>query len=190
VTQLDLGFPDAGNNRADTTTRQAYDLMTRAFGAGANGPLLLVARLEDRPAASALPAVAERVRSVPGVAAVGDARLNAAGTTAVLAVTPTTSPPDPRNDEMVSRLRDDVLPAATRAGALDVLVGGTTAATRDQSAYLAGKLPVFIGGVVGLSFLLLLAAFRAPLVAMKAAAMNLLSIGAAYGVISLVADGG
>jgi RND superfamily putative drug exporter len=117
---------------------------------------------------------------LPGVAAVGDARLNARGDTALAVVTPVTAPQDPRTDALVRRLR-----AATAAD-----VGGLTASFADQSAYVSGRLPLFVGAVVGVSLVLLLAAFRAPLIALKAGIMNLLSVGAAYGVVALVAEGG
>jgi len=183
IAQYRLGFPDAGNDAADTTTRQAYDLASEGFGAGASGPLVLVAASGDE---TRLRALGGRVAAVPGVASVTSAQVNPAGDTAMLTVTPTTSPQSPATEDLVERLRDDVLPQAD----MTVDVGGVTASTIDQGTYTASRLPLFIGGVVGLSFLLLTAVFRAPLVALKAAALNLGSIGAAYGVVALVADGG
>ena len=107
---------------------------------------------------------------------------NEQGDAALLTVVPTTTPQAEETSELVTRLRDE-LPS-------QVMVGGTTAAFVDQSELVAARLPLFIAGVVGLSFLLLLAAFRSPLIALKAGVMNLLSVGAAYGVISLFAQGG
>ena len=112
--------------------------------------------------------------------------LNRTGETAVLTVQPRTAPQDAATATLVERLRDDVVPGS----GLDVKVGGATASFVDQGAVTADRLPLFVGGVVGLSFLLLVAAFRAPVVALKAGVMNLLSIAAAYGVVALVADGG
>jgi RND superfamily putative drug exporter len=183
VAGLRLGFPDAGNVRAGTSTRAAYDMVAAAFGPGANGPLLLVARTGDRAAAAGL---AGTLRDVPGVAAVGEPALAPGGGAAVLAVTPATSPQDSRTEDLITRLREDVLPDAP----VPVLVGGTTASFMDQSRATAERLPLFIGGVVGLSFLLLLVAFRSVVIPLKAAVMNLLSIGAAYGVVAVLADGG
>ena len=177
VTGLRLGFPDAGNDPSGSMTRAAYDMTVRGFGAGSPGPLMVVADTGDRGALSAL---ASDLRSEPGVASVAPPQVSPDGGTAVLSVVPATSPQDSATADLVERLRAD----------RDVLVGGQTASFVDQSDVTADRLPLFIGGVVGLSFLLLLVAFRAPLVALKAGVMNLLSIGAAYGVVAAVADGG
>jgi RND superfamily putative drug exporter len=186
VLGLRLGFPDAGNDRTDTTTRQAYDLMARGFGPGSAGPLQLVAHVGDAGDRAKVGALATTLKHESGVAAVPAPRFNPAGDTAVLSVVPTTSPQAGETESLIHTLRDNVLP---RSG-LHVDVGGATASFVDQGEITAKRLPLFIGGVVGLSFLLLLTAFRAPVVALKAGVMNLLSIGAAYGVVSLVADGG
>ena len=186
VTGLRLGFPDAGNDRAETTTRQAYELMTQGFGAGSAGPLLLVADVAGEQDRNALSELAASARREGGVAAVSEPALNRSGGTAVLTLQPRTGPQDAATAELVERLRDDVVPAS----GVEAKVGGTTASLVDQSEVTAQRLPLFVGGVVGLSFLLLVAAFRAPIVALKAGVMNLLSIAAAYGVVALVADGG
>jgi RND superfamily putative drug exporter len=130
--------------------------------------------------------VAADVRAVPGVAAVAPPAMAPRGGAAVVSVIPRTSPQDPATQDLITRLRDGVLADA----AVPVMVGGTTASFMDQSDVTAARLPLFIGGVVGLSFLLLLVAFRSLVIPAKAAVMNLLSIGAAYGVVSLLADGG
>jgi putative drug exporter of the RND superfamily len=187
---LRLGFPDAGNDRAGTPTRAAYDLIARGFGDGANGPLLLAAELPGPNGARDLRSLADRVRQEPGVASVGAPTMNRAGDAAVMAVMPTSSPQAEATADLVHRLRDNVLPTALESSGTRVLVGGTTAAFVDQSRLVADRLPLFIAGVVGLSLLLLLAVFRSPLIALKAGAMNLLSVGAAYGVVALVAEGG
>ena len=183
---LRLGFPDAGNHRAETTTRQAYDLMAKGFGAGSAGPLLLVASLGSERDLAAVGELAARVGSEPGVATVSEPVLNRARDTALVTVQPEAAPQDAATAKLVHALRDDVVPSA----GVEVKVGGETAAFVDQGEVTAGRLPLFIGAVVVLSFLLLLAAFRAPVVALKAGVMNLLSIGAAYGIVALVADGG
>jgi RND superfamily putative drug exporter len=186
VTGLRLGFPDASNDRAETTTRQAYDLTSKGFGAGSAGPLLVVASLHDPGDRAELRQLAARIAREDGVARVDRPLVNRAGDTAVVTVTPTTGPQDAETQQLLERLRQEVVPGA----GLDTDIGGATASFADQGAVTADRLPLFIGGVVGLSFLLLLAAFRAPLVALKAGLLNVLSIGAAYGVVALVADGG
>ena len=184
---LQLGFPDAGNDRRGTTTRAAYDLISRGFGPGANGPLVLAAEL-PRTGAD-LGGLAQRLRGVPGVAAVGGPQVYGEGNAALLTVVPTTSPQDSATAALVRRLHH-VLPDALAGTGTRVFVGGSTAAFVDQADFVAGRLALFIAGVDGLSFLLLLVAFRSPLIALKAAVMNLFSIGAAYGVIALAAQGG
>jgi RND superfamily putative drug exporter len=101
-------------------------------------------------------------------------------------VFPTSAPQDAATEELVDRLRDDVLPSATSGTGVDVLVGGITAASVDFAEYTASRLPIFIGAVLVLSFLLLMIVFRSLLVPLKAVVMNLLSIGAAYGVVVAV----
>jgi RND superfamily putative drug exporter len=186
VTGLRLAFPDAGNNRAETTTRQAYDLTAKGFGAGSAGPLLLVAKLADEGERAKLAALAARIGGEDGVARVEQPLVNRSGDTAVVSVVPSSAPQDAGTAELLERLRQDVVPES----GLDADIGGTTASLADQSAVTAERLPLFVGGVVGLSFLLLVAAFRAPLVAVKAGLLNVLSIGAAYGIVAMVAAGG
>jgi putative drug exporter of the RND superfamily len=187
---LRFGFPDAGNNPAEMTTRQAYDLISEGFGPGANGPLVLAADLESPQSASELSALAERLENVPGVASVGEPRLNGAGDAAMLLVTPTTSPQDSATTDLVNRLRADVLPVQLSGSDLTVYVGGQTAAFIDEGDLVADRLPLFFAGVLGLSMLLMLVVFRSPALAIKAAVFNLLSVGAAYGVLALFAEGG
>jgi putative drug exporter of the RND superfamily len=186
---LRFGFPDAGNDQTATTTRAAYELVSRGFGPGANGPLLVAVDLRSGGSRAELDELAEVLRSEPGVAFVSRPRMNVAGDAALITVVPTSSPQDAETTELVHHLRDDVLPRAETAG-LDVHVGGLTASVVDQSDVVGSRLPLVIGAVVGLSFLLLLAAFRSPLIALKAGVMNLLAVGAAYGVLALAADGG
>jgi RND superfamily putative drug exporter len=186
---LRFGFPDEGNDQAGTTTRAAYELVSAGFGPGANGPLLLAADLPADGADQELAVLAERVRSEPGVAFVSEPRLNEGSDAALLTVVPTSSPQDSATTALVHRLRDDVVPEMENGG-VDVHIGGLTASVVDQSDLVGGRLPLLIGVVVGLSFLFLLAAFRSPLIALKAGVMNLLAVGAAYGVLALAAEGG
>jgi putative drug exporter of the RND superfamily len=185
-----LGFPDAGNDPPDTMTRQAYDLNTEGFGPGTNGPLVIAADLPDEAAQAQVDALAERLRSERGVAFVTDPQVNREGNAAIVNVIPTTSPQDADTEDLVSRLREDVVPEELGGSGITAEIGGVTAALEDQSDYITDRMPLFIAGVVGLSFLLLLVAFHSPLISLKAGLMNLLSVGAAYGVMTVVAKGG
>ena len=185
-----LGFPDAGNDPKDTMTRQAYDLISEGFGPGANGPLVIAAELPDAGAKGTIDALAADLRQEEGIAYVPPVRFNADGTAAIVTVIPTTSPQDEATTELVEHLRGTVIPAAVGDSGVDALVGGVNAALEDQSTYITDRIPLFIIGVVGLSFLLLLVAFHSPFISFKAGVMNLLSVSAAYGVMTLVAQGG
>jgi putative drug exporter of the RND superfamily len=183
------GFPDEGNSPTGSMTREAYELVTRGFGPGANGPLLVAAELTDPAATQALGKLRAEISRTPGVAFASLPRVSPDGRAAIVTVLPETAPQDGATTDLVHTLRDDVVPASVPDG-MEVTVGGMTAVVIDQSDYLAGRIPVFVGGVILLSFLLLLVAFRAPLIAIKAGVMNLLSVAAAYGVVALAAEGG
>jgi RND superfamily putative drug exporter len=185
-----LGFPDAGNDEPDTMTRQAYDLISEGFGPGANGPLVIAAELPDPAARTAIDGLAAQLREEEGVAYVPAPRFNANGSAAIVTVIPTTSPQDSATSDLVDHLRGTVLPETLGDTGVTAKLGGVTPALEDQSEYITGRMPIFITAVVGLSFLLLLVAFHSPLVSLKAAVMNLLSVSAAYGVMTLVAKGG
>ena len=186
-----LGFPDAGNDPPDSMTRQAYDLNTEGFGPGTNGPIQIAATMPTSPQAkSEIDAFANTLRSTPDVAFVVPPRINQAGDAALITVIPKTSPQDEATEDLVKHLRDDVVPDQFNGTGIDVQIGGVTAALEDQSTYMTGRMPLFIAGVVGLSFLLLLVAFHSPLISLKAGIMNLLSVSAAYGVMTLAANGG
>jgi RND superfamily putative drug exporter len=197
ATGLRFGMPDAGNGSSDLTSRRAYDLVKQAYGPGTNGPLLVAVDLPGGAAARDLgsPArtvdlIAADLQATDGVATVSRPAFNDAGDAAVLTVTPTTGPQDEATARLVHTLRDRVLPGAVAGTGAKASVGGTTAAFIDDSADTASRLPLIIGGVVVMSFLLLMSVFRSLAVALKAAVMNLLSIGAAYGVMALAAGGG
>jgi RND superfamily putative drug exporter len=183
VLHMHLGSADAGTDPADSTTRKAYDLLAAGFGPGFNGPLTVVAELPRAGDAAGLRTLRTRLTAQPDVAAVTPPRVSPAGTTAVLSVVPGTSPQSERTKDLVHRIRDDVAPAVRTDAGLTVHVGGTTAIFDDFSSLLARKLPLFIGIVVALSALLLMAVFRSVLVPLKAVLMNLLSIGAALGIV-------
>jgi RND superfamily putative drug exporter len=188
VLSLHLGFSDAGNNPADSTTRQAYDLTAEGFGPGYNGPILVVAELPPGTTQAQLDAVTTALGRTSGVAFASPAVPNdPTNTTAVMwRVIPTTSPQDAATDSLVHRLRDATVPEAVQGTDLRPVVTGQVAVQVDFSSYLAARMPLFFGVVLGLSFLLLMAVFRSLLVPLKAVIMNLLSIGAAYGVLVMV----
>ena len=185
-----LGFPDAGNDPTDTMTRQNYDLQTEGFGPGSNGPLVLALEDEQGIAENELNGIADSLRETSGVEFVADPVLSESGNEAIVTVIPTTSPQDEATEDLVKRLREEVVPAETQGTGITAYVGGVTAALEDQSEYMTDRMPLFIAGVVGLSFLLILVAFHSPLISLKAAIMNLLSVSAAYGVMTLFASGG
>jgi putative drug exporter of the RND superfamily len=185
-----FGFPDAGNDPAGRSTRQAYDMLAEGFGAGANGPLVVVVDLTGGASPGLATRLAGELRRTPGVAAVQPPQLNPAGDTALLTVIPSTGPQDTATEDLVRTLREDMIPAVTGGAADEVHVGGTTATAIDSTSNIAGRIPVLIASVVGLSTLLLLLAFRSIAIPVTAAVMNLLSVGASYGVVALVLQGG
>ena len=185
-----LGFPDAGNDPRDTMTRQAYDLNAKGFGPGTNGPLVIAADLQGGGSRGDIDSLAQRLRGEEGVQFVTDPEINRAGDAAMITVVPSSSPQDAETESLVNRVREEIVPEELAGTGATAEVGGVTAALEDQSDYVESRMPVFIAGVVGLSFLLLLVAFRSPLISLKASIMTLLSVGAAYGVMTVAADGG
>src|SRR5215212_6714593 len=186
VLSMQLGSADAGTDPTSTTTRRAYDLLAAGFGPGFNGPLQVVAELPGGSGARGLPALRAAVAGTPGVVRVTPARINAARDTAVIVAYPSTAPQSARTRDLVAHLRDRVVPGVARRTGIRAHVGGTTAVFEDFAAYIDGKLPLFIGVVVALSAVLLALVFRSVVVPLKAVAMNLLSIGASFGVVVAV----
>ena len=182
VLSMRLGQTDDGTLPEDLTQRQAYDLITEGFGAGANGPLFLAVALPQPGDMAPVDAIEQAAAKVPGVQ-VAPAQLSPDGSAALVVVIPPTSPQSEQTEELVNTLRTDVLPPAVQGTGATVFVGGQTAAFVDLGERIQDRLPLFIGAVVGLSFVLLMMVFRSVLVPLKAAIMNLLSIAAAYGVI-------
>nr|WP_231134448.1 MMPL family transporter [Motilibacter deserti] len=175
VFAMQLGQSDAGSEPTSSTARRAYDLVSQGFGPGANGPLLLAVDL-TKAGAPDVDTLRETVGSTPGVAAVSPVLLNEARDTAVLTVTPASGPQDEATDALVSHLR-------TSVGSDAVAVGGATAAFMDFNQRLQDRLYLVVGAVVGAAFLLLVLVFRSVVAPLKAALMNLLSVGAAFGAI-------
>src|SRR4051794_5554105 len=187
VFSMRLGFADAGNDAPSTTTRKAYDLIADAYGPGTNGPLQVVVDTSHaKSPAAAAASVEHSLDGVPGVASVGAPAFNPGRDLAVIDVTPTTGPQDQATSALLQRLRGDVLPAAVDGTGASAMVTGNTALTDDVSAQLQNRMPLFLGAVIGLSFIVLMIVFRSVLVPLKAAALNILSVGAAYGVIVAV----
>ena len=181
-----MAFTDAGNDPTNQTTRRAYDLLAQGFGPGSNGPLVVAVDLPAGSDRAVVDGLQQKLQQTPGVAFAGAPQFNQAGDAAVLIVVPTTSPQDGRTESLVHHIRDQVVPAAVSGTGVRALVGGETAAAVDATSQLSGRLPLVISGVVVVSFLLLMAVFRSVAVPLKAAIMNLLSVGAAYGVIVAV----
>ncbi len=180
---LNLGFSDAGNESASATPRRAYDLLSEGFGPGSNGPLLLVAQMSAPADSEALQALAVRLDSTTGVAAVEAYPYPEGSPLGVIQVIPTTSPQDSQTSELIGRLRSDVIPAAERGTSLEVLVGGSTAVADDFAGVITAKLPLFLAIIVSLGVVLLFLAFRSWVVPLTAALMNLLSAAASFGVV-------
>ena len=186
-----FGFPDAKNDPAASTTRQAFDLLADGFGPGFSAPMLLTVQGESkRDLQQSADSVGTALRRTDGVAYVGPATLNEARDTAVLSLIPTTSPQDAATQELVDTLRDDSIPAAVSGTGLTTHLGGMVPANVDTTRGVADRLPLFFGGVLLVSFILLMMVFRSVLVPLKAVIMNLLVSAAAFGVLALAVGGG
>jgi RND superfamily putative drug exporter len=183
---LRLGAADAGTDATGTTTRQAYDLLAKGFGPGFNGPITLVAQLPHAGDSAAVATLRAGLVGQPNVVAVAPALLSPDRRLALINVVPGTEPRAAATSDLLTRLRNVVLPPLERRTGATVYAGGTTALFADFSSYMASKLPLFIGAVVLISALLLLVVFRSVFVAVKAILMNLLSVAAAFGVVVAV----
>jgi putative drug exporter of the RND superfamily len=181
-----LGSSDAGVDPDGSTTRNAYDLIAEGFGAGTNGSFLLVAKLAQKGDSDAARQVAAAVKGDRDFTFVSQPALSPDGAVATITAYPTTGPQDAETTDTLKQLRNVVVPQVERATGATVEVGGFTASNEDFSHVVAGKLPLFIGVVVLLSALLLLVVFRSVVIPIKAALMNLLSIGAALGFVTLI----
>ncbi|MBB4660759.1 MMPL family transporter [Conexibacter arvalis] len=183
ATDMRLGFADAGNDDSATTSRKAYDLLADGFGAGYNGPLVVVSDGGDENAAQRLHAT---LASAPGVAGVAPVQQAEGSDVATVIAYPDAKPQDEETQRLVTELREEVLPPLARETGATYLVGGTTAGSDDYAHAVQERLPLFLAIVVGLSALLLAVVFRSLLIPLKAALLNLLSIGAALGAVTLV----
>jgi putative drug exporter of the RND superfamily len=187
VFSMRLAFTDSGNDGPTTTTRKAYDLIADAYGSGFNGPLQVVVDTHGESDMDAtLASLKTALEHVPGIATVDAPIRTQADDLAIIEVTPTTAPQDEDTSELLERLRDDIIPAAVGDTGVEVMVTGNTALTEDVAQRLQDRMLLFLGTVIGLSFLVLMMVFRSILVPLKAAVLNVLSVGAAYGVVVAV----
>ena len=187
---LRLGIADAGNDPTKFTTRRAYDLLSQGFGPGFNGPLLVASEVHSPGDVAAMSKVAAAIEKTPGVRSVSRVFPSANGQAVFMQVVPAGSPQDESTTQLVHRLRDTVIPANEKGSTLAVHVGGQTAVGVDLADTLGQRLPYMFLAILLLSFVLLMLVFRSLLVPLKAVIMNLLSIGAAYGVIVAVFQNG
>ncbi len=183
---LRLGSNDAGTDPAGSTTKEAYDLLAEGFGPGFNGPFTMVAALPSKGDDEGLVQLHQTLEGEDGIAKVTPIVFNPQRNTALFQVYPTTSPQSEETTELLDHIRDEVIPPIEAKTSTQLHVGGITAIFEDFGTAIAEKLPLFIGVVVLLSALLLMAVFRSVLVPLKAIVMNLLSIGAAFGLIVAV----
>ena len=183
---LHLGNADQGSDPAGSTTRQAYDLLAKGFGAGFNGPLTVVGAITRPSDRATLERLDQTLAGQPDVAAVSPLITNRTGTVGVFNVIPTSSPQSAQTESLISQLRTTYIPRATATSHAQVYVGGITAIYVDFAAVLSSKLPLFVGVIVFLGCLLLMVAFRSLLVPVVAAVMNLLAVGASFGLVVAV----
>jgi RND superfamily putative drug exporter len=185
VLDLRLGASDAGSNPESFTSRRAYDLLSRGFGPGFNGPILFGFRIDDDAAAAQVEGLPAALQGMQGVAGVSPPVFNEDRSAATITVIPQTAPQEEETEDLVHRLRSDVHRSFNGDGG-EALVGGPTALFIDVGDKITSRMPLFFGAVIGLSFVLLMAVFRSIVVAIKAAVMNLLSIGASFGLLVAV----
>ena len=190
ATHMRLATSDASTYKKDDTTRIAYDLLKEGFGPGFNAPLLLAVELPEPGDQAALQQISAALSEQDGIAQVLPPQLNERGDTATMIAYPATTPQDERTDEVVRQARNEVLPPIAEQTGARVSIGGTTASNLDFAQTIRDKLPLFIGVVVGLSLLLLAVVFRSLLIPVKAGIFNLLSIGGAFGVVTLIFQDG
>ena len=180
---LHLGTSDQGNDPKASTTRQAYDLLADGFGPGVNGPLTLVTKIDGAEDKLILDNLDATLRTTEGVASVTPVTYDSTGSTGYFSVVPDSAPQSQRTSDLVDRLRTEVLPRAETGTSLDIHVGGVTAGYDDFADVIVGKLPLFVGVVISLGCVLLLLAFRSIGIPLKAAAMNIAAVAAAFGVV-------
>jgi putative drug exporter of the RND superfamily len=183
-----LGASDQGTQPKEQTARQAYDLLAEGFGPGFNGPIPIVVDVNgDRQAPQK---IYDRVQSLPGVASAAEPQLNEEGTVGIVFVTPETRPQDEETDQLVDRLRNDVVPAATDGGDSIAYVSGQTAAFKDIADQIMERMPLFLLYIIGVTFIVLAMAFRSIVISLTAAITTILSAFVGFGVLTLVVQEG
>ena len=180
---LRLGSSDAANDAAGTTTRKAYDLLSEGFGPGFNGPLELVAVVDNQDAKIAFTNLAVKIKQLPGVVQVLEFPINPANNLGIIQVVPSTSPESIQTSDLIKKLNKSIIPQTVQGSNLEVYVGGETAIFNDFASVIGSKLPVFLAVIILLSFLILMVAFRSLLIPLTAAFMNVIAVAAAFGVV-------
>jgi RND superfamily putative drug exporter len=183
---LQLGSSDQGSDPAGSTTRQAYDLLAQGFGPGFNGPLTVVGAIHSPSDLAAMERLDASLAGKPGIASVAPLITNPQKTVGIINVVPTTSPQSAKTVALIDTIRNKYIPAAASSSHAQIYVGGITAIFADFARVLTGKLPLFVGVIVLLGCLLLMVAFRSVLVPLVAAVMNLLAVGASFGLVVAV----
>ena len=183
-----LGVGDQGTQPTEQTARRAYDLLAEGFGAGFNGPIPIVVDVNDD--AEAPQRIFDDVQDLPGVASVGEPQFNDAKSVALVFVTPTSAPQDEATDELVDRLRSDVVPTAVEGGDAVAYVSGQTAAFKDIGDRIMERAPLFLLYIIGVTFIVLAMAFRSIVVSLTAAVTTILSAFVGFGVLTLVVQEG
>ena len=178
-----LGTSDAGSNPTSLTSRRSYDLLAEGFGVGYNGPIIIGAAFNGEEQATAFEALPADLAREPNVVSVSPPALNETRTAGTIIVIPGSSPQDAATDALVHHLRDSRLPESLEGTGVQALVGGPTAIFIDIGSRVRERMPVFLSAVIGASFLLLMVVFRSLLVPIKAAIMNVLAAGSAYGIL-------
>jgi putative drug exporter of the RND superfamily len=183
-----LGASDQGTQPEEQTARRAYDLLAEGFGAGFNGPIPIVVDVNDDPEAAQR--IYDGVQGLQGVASVDEPQFNDEETVAIVFVKPDSAPQDEETDQLVDRLRDDVVPAATQGGDAVAYVSGLSAAFKDIAERIMERLPLFLLYIIGVTFIVLAMAFRSIVISLTAAITTILSAFVAFGVLTLVVQEG
>jgi RND superfamily putative drug exporter len=187
-TLVRLGAADQGTQPTEQTSRRAYDLLAEGFGPGFNGPIPIVVDVNGDPQAPER--IYDRVQGLPGVASVDEPQLNDPESVAIVFVTPTSAPQDEATDQLVDRLRGEVVPAATAGGDAVAYVSGQTAAFKDIADRIMERLPLFLVYIIGVTFIVLAMAFRSIVISATAAITTIVSAFVGFGVLTLVVQEG
>ena len=180
---LRLGSSDASNDAKGTTTRIAYENLSKGFGPGFNGPLELVASVNNQSDRIAFTNLAIKIKQLPGVVEVISVPINPANNIGIIEVVPSTSPESVQTSNLIKELNNYIVPQAVQGTNLKVYIGGVTAIFNDFASVIGSKLPLFLGVIILLSFLILMVAFRSLLIPLTAAFMNVIAVAAAFGIV-------